>query len=166
MKEDLLNIYNNFDSKKLDELFDDLVKYVNNYEYVFSRYTVLDYLEEMKKFDSKYFVIGHSDDNFLLGIPYYKKNILDGIDEQEITNQVTSLIWDLGTYMTDEICPNCHESNLRLTTTITKKNELVKFCDECLYKGISNKYVDIQEELIPATKTLITHSIDESIEGL
>ncbi|BDR59380.1 hypothetical protein [Xylocopilactobacillus apicola] len=77
------------------------------------------------------------------------------MDEEEISKQVSSLIWDLSAYMTNEICPNCLDSNLRLTLEAGKERPIIKFCDECLYTGVNDKYTKISGDLVPATKKIV-----------
>jgi hypothetical protein len=154
MKEEILKIYDSFSINDLASFFDKLINYVNKYESIFSKYTSLEYLNGIKLLNSKNLILGHSDDNFEISIPFYIKQINKGIDEKEICNQVVSLIWDLSAYMTHEECPNCHDNNLRLTVT-NKANQIIKFCDECLYTDINDKHVDIQDDLIPASKKII-----------
>lgn len=155
MREEILTIYNNFSIDSLDSFFDELISYVKKYDSIFLKYTSLEYLEEIKKLNSKNLILGHSDDIFEIAIPFYTNKIKEGLNEEEISNQVSSLIWDLSAYMTDEECPSCHDSNLRLTVTTNNANQIIKLCDECLYTGIAGKHVYVEDDLIPAPKSLV-----------
>lgn len=155
MKEDILEIYKKFDINNLNMFFDNLVEYVNKYSSIFSKYTSLDYLETIRKLKSTDLILGHSDDSFEIAIPFYIKKVIEGLSDEELSNQISLLIWDLSAYMTEEVCPNCNDSNLRLASMIDEKRTIVKFCDECLYTGINNKYVEIEKDLVPASKELI-----------
>ncbi|WP_086312696.1 hypothetical protein A5821_000282 [Enterococcus sp. 7F3_DIV0205] len=155
MREEILTIYNNFSIDSLDLFFDELINYVKKYDSIFLKYTSLEYLDEMKKFKSKNLILGHSDDNLEIAIPFYTNKIKKGLNEEEMSKQVSSLIWDLSAYMTDEECPSCHDSNLRLTVATSNTNQIIKFCDECLYTGIADKHVDVKDDLIPAPKNLV-----------
>ncbi|EAH3523558.1 hypothetical protein D5V67_15585, partial [Listeria monocytogenes] len=106
-------------------------------------------------------ILGHSDDNFEIAIPFYTNKVIEGLNEEELSNQVSSLIWDLSAYMTEELCPSCNDSNLRLTTMVSREDTLVKFCDECLYTGIRNERVEIEEDLVPAPKK----KVEEYLRG-
>lgn len=155
MKEDILAIYKKFEMNNLNMFFDDLIEYMNKYYSVFSKYTSIDYLDAITRVDSTSLIIGHSDDNFEIAIPFYTNKVIEGLSEEELSNQVSSLIWDLSAYMTEELCPSCNDSNLRLTTMVSKEDILVKFCDECLYTGIRNEHVVIEEELVSASKKMV-----------
>lgn len=155
MKEEILSIYSSFSVNNLDVFFDKLISYVNKYDSIFLKYTSLEYLNAIKKLNSKNLILGHSDDNFEIAIPFYTNQISKGLNEEELSNQVASLIWDLSVYMIDEECPSCHDSNLRLTTTTSETSKIVKFCAECLYTGIDGKHVEIQDDLIPASKDVV-----------
>lgn len=155
MEEEILKIYSNFSINNLDVFFDELISYVNKYDSIFFKYTSLEYLDAIKKLDSKNLIIGHSDDNFEIAISFYMNQINKGLNEEELSNQVSSLIWDLSAYMTDEECPSCHDSNLRLTIISSEINQIIKFCDECLYTDINGKRVDIEDDLIPAPKSIV-----------
>lgn len=50
--------------------FDDLIEYVNKYYTVFSKYISLDYLDAITRLDSTSLILGHSDDNFEIAIPF------------------------------------------------------------------------------------------------
>lgn len=155
MKEELLKIYKTFSTDNLYIFFDKLISYVNNHVIVFSKYISLDYLEAIKVLNSKKLILGHSDDDFEIAIPFYVNQLKAGTSEEKICNQVAGLIWDLSAYMTDEVCPSCHDSNLRLTTKTNEINQIIKFCDECLYTGIDGVSIEIEEDLIPASKDLV-----------
>ncbi|MBC1452689.1 hypothetical protein HB790_11115 [Listeria welshimeri] len=155
MNEEILNIYENVQNESLSIFFDDLISFINKYHLEFSKYISGEYLESMEKFEAKNFILGHSDDNFEVAIPYYKDLIEQGLDKENICRQVSSLVWDLSGYMLDKICPNCHDSNLRLTSSIDKK-QIITFCDECLYTGIDGKFVEIDEEILPANKNQVS----------
>lgn len=155
MTEEILAIYNDFYINSLDSFFDELIGYVNKYDSTFLKYTSLEYLDAIKKLNSQNLILGHSDDNFEIAISFYNNQIKEGLNEEEISNQVSSLIWDLSVYMTNEECPSCHDSNLRLTITAGKADQIIKFCDECLYTGIDGKHVDIEDDLIPAPKNMV-----------
>lgn len=161
MKEDILAIYKKFEINNLNMFFDDLIEYVNKYYSVFSKYTSIDYLDAITRVDSTGLILGHSDDNFEIAIPFYTNKVIEGLSEEELSNQVSSLIWDLSAYMTEELCPSCNDSNLRLTTMVSKGDILVKFCDECLYTGIRNEHVKIEEDLVPAPKKMIEVYLSE-----
>lgn len=161
MKEDILAIYKKFEINNLNMFFDDLIEYVNKYYSVFSKYTSIDYLDAITRVDSTGLILGHSDDNFEIAIPFYTNKVIEGLSEEELSNQVSSLIWDLSAYMTEELCPSCNDSNLRLATMVSKGDILVKFCDECLYTGIRNEHVEIEEDLVPAPKKMIEVYLSE-----
>ncbi|MBC1547819.1 hypothetical protein HCJ27_11980 [Listeria sp. FSL L7-1435] len=161
MKEDILAIYNKFEINNLNMFFDDLIEYVNKYYTVFSKYISLDYLDAITRLDSTSLILGHSDDNFEIAIPFYTNKVIEGLNEEELSNQVSSLIWDLSAYMTEELCPSCNDSDLRLTTIVSREDILVKFCDECLYTGIRNEHVEIEEDLVPAPKK----KVEEYLRG-
>lgn len=163
MKEDILAIYKKFDMNKLGIFFDELIEYVNKYESVFSKYISQDYLKSIRKLDSKNLMLGHSDDNFEVAISFYTDKIVGGLNEEEISTQISLLIWDLSAYMTEEVCPSCHDSNLRLTSMIKEKKVIVKFCDECLYTGINDEHVEIEEDLVPASKELIESYLNRRV---
>ncbi|WP_221768790.1 hypothetical protein [Listeria marthii] len=127
---------------------------MNKYESEFQKYISLDYLKSIRKFKSQSFILGHSDDNLETGIFFYKTKVEEN-QEEDICNQVSALIWTLSAYMIDEVCPVCSESNMRLTVIAGESEPIVKFCDECLYTGVGGKYVEIKEELIPASKNLV-----------
>ncbi|MBA4538228.1 hypothetical protein H1Z61_14060 [Bacillus aquiflavi] len=118
------------------------------------KHTAKDLYNKVRQFKSQDFILGHSEDDFEELIAYYK-NMLKQLDEKKICSQVIQLIWDISAYMLDEICPNCHYSNLRLTSSIDEK-DTVKFCDECLYTSINNNYVEIDDEIIPANKKQVS----------
>ncbi|EAD3286292.1 hypothetical protein ACI1GO_001883 [Listeria monocytogenes] len=153
MNTDIIKIYDDFDKNKLNIFFDNLIQFVNKYESEFQKYTSLDYLKSIRKFKSQDFILGHSDDNLEVGIFFYKTKVEE--NREDICNQVAALIWALSAYMIDEVCPICSESNMRLTVIAGESGPIVKFCDECLYTGVDGKYVEIKEELIPASKNLV-----------
>lgn len=161
MKEDILNIYKKFDINNLDIFFDNLIRCVNKYRFVFSKYISLDYLEAIGKLDSESMILGHSDDNFEIAIPFFTNKVLEGLSEEELSTQIASLIWDLSAYMTEEVCPSCKDSNLRLTSTLDVEKSVVKFCDECLYTGKGDKHIAIEGELIPASKERVELCLNE-----
>ncbi|WP_221635860.1 hypothetical protein [Listeria seeligeri] len=101
----------------------------------------------MGKFEANNFILGHSDDNFEAGNSYYKDLIEQGLDKENICKQVSSVVWDLSGYMLDETCPNCHDSNLRLTSSIDIQR-IIKFCDECFYTGIDGNLMKKYFQLI------------------
>ncbi|MBC2183852.1 hypothetical protein HCB33_10840 [Listeria sp. FSL L7-0233] len=154
MNTDIIKIYDEFDKNELNNFFDKLIQFVNKYESEFQKYTSLDYLKSIRKFKSQSFILGHSDDNLEAGIFFYKTKVEEN-QEEDICNQVSALIWTLSAYMIDEVCPVCSESNMRLTVIAGESEPIVKFCDECLYTGVGGKYVEIKEELIPASKNLV-----------
>lgn len=155
MNKSIIKIYDSFDKSELNIFFDNLIKFVNKYDSEFQKHTSLKYLNSIKKFKSQDFILGHSDDSLELGISFYKKKIEENQDEEATCNQVSSLIWALSAYMTDELCPICSESNLRLTVMKQEENQIVKFCDECLSTIINDNYVKIEGELIPASKKMV-----------
>ncbi|MCD2248012.1 hypothetical protein LAX74_014245 [Listeria marthii] len=154
MNTDIIKIYDDFYKNELNIFFDKLIQFVNKYESEFQKYISLDYLKSIRKFKSQSFILGHSDDNLETGIFFYKTKVEEN-QEEDICNQVSALIWTLSAYMIDEVCPVCSESNMRLTVIAGESEPIVKFCDECLYTGVGGKYVEIKEELIPASKNLV-----------
>lgn len=162
MNNEILSIYNTFQSESLNLFFDSLISFVNKYHTTFSNYVTRDYLELVVKFQSNDFILGHSDDNFESEISYYRNLAKQGLDEEGICIQVASLIWNLSEYMLNEICPNCHDSNLRLSSSI-KSHQTIKFCDECLYTGIDEKFIEIDEELVPANKNQVNSYLKDKI---
>ncbi|WP_262343524.1 hypothetical protein, partial [Lactiplantibacillus plantarum] len=160
MNQKILTVYENFQNVSLSIFFDELILFINRYHYEFTKYVSKDYLEAMEKFEAKYFILGHSDNNFEIGISYYRNLIEQGLDKENICRQVSLLIWDLSGYMIDEICPICHDSNLRLASSIGRE-KLIKFCDECLSTEIDGKFVQTDEEILPANRDQVNSYLRE-----
>lgn len=160
MKDDILEIYTKFEETNLNLFFDYLISFVKKYSNVFEKYTSTTYLEAIQNVSSNSYILGHSDDNFNIAIPFYIKQINEGLSEEGISNQISTLIWDLSAYMTNEECPSCHDSNLRLTIT-NENNQVIKFCDECLYTGLDGRHIDIEGDLIPAPKEIVEKYLND-----
>ncbi|MFS0882878.1 hypothetical protein [Metabacillus niabensis] len=102
------------------------------------------------KFKASDFYLATTEDNIELAINIYIKNI-PNFTEREICKHVMSLIWDIATFMTDEICPSCQDSNLKISSSIDTK-QIYKTCDNCLVTIYHNSFIERPEEMVPATR--------------
>lgn len=58
---------------------------------------------------------------------------------------------DIATFTTNEICPRCQDSNLKISSSIdTKQN--YKTCDNCIVTIYHNSFIERPEEMVPATR--------------
>lgn len=79
---------------------------------------------------------------------------LIGADEKEICSNVIHMVWDIATFMTDELCPSCQDTNLKIASS-TDRNNIYKTCDNCLITMENGQFIERPKEMIPATKEQI-----------
>ncbi|WIY63172.1 hypothetical protein [Bacillus arachidis] len=164
MRKELLEIYTNFSNEKLETFFDDLIGIVIQNQEIFSKYLTIDFFNEIIKYKSTDFIIGHSDDLFSKGVDYYKKNI-GTFSEEQLVRQVATLIWGLSAYMSDKLCPNCQQSNMRLLMS-ENRSDIYEFCEECLFTILDGNPVNVDEELFPAKKQEVIQCLNKINEKL
>ncbi|MBO1628467.1 hypothetical protein [Bacillus arachidis] len=164
MRKELLEIYTNFSNEKLETFFDDLIGIVIQNQEIFSKYLTIDFFNEIIKYKSTDFIIGHSDDLFSKGVDYYKKNI-GTFSEEQLVRQVATLIWGLSAYMLDKLCPNCQQSNMRLLMS-ENRSDIYEFCEECLFTILDGNPVNVDEELFPAKKQEVIQCLNKINEKL
>lgn len=164
MRKELLEIYTNFPNEKLETFFDDLIGIVIQNQEIFSKYLTINFFNEIIKYKSTDFIIGHSDDLFSKGVDYYKKNI-GTFSEEQLVRQVATLIWGLSAYMLDKLCPNCQQSNMRLLMP-ENRSDIYEFCEECLFTILDGNPVNVDEELFPAKKQEVIQCLNKINEKL
>lgn len=154
MNNELINIYSHFIPDHLPAFFDELIDFINRNSTVFEKFVYKNSLAILKKASSSDYYIGSSDDNFRVAINYYLPKIRNCSD-QDLCRMVMNLLWDLATFMTDEPCPNCHDSNLKIASSLDRK-QVYKTCDNCLTTLYNNQFIERPFEMVPATKKQIS----------
>lgn len=76
------------------------------------------------------------------------------LTKKEELKESVMLIWDLISYMTDEICPSCNQANLRLYTD-TNYRDVYAACEECFSCRKDGVWIISNEELYPANSYLV-----------
>lgn len=140
------------DNNNLNFLLDELVRLVVRNKNIFSEIADLNFLEFCCKVNSNEYIIGTTGDNFEGLAKQYiniKKPIVD-----KIWRVVSNLIWDLTTFTSEEICPNCRSDNLRLLTDISKE-KVYKACETCFWIEHNGKAVSRSKDLFPANKHMV-----------
>lgn len=102
--EDLIKIYTGYKYESLSKFFDDLINFVYKNSTQFNKYVYKNSQASVMKFKASDFYLGTTEDNIELAINIYIKNI-PNFTEREICKHVMSLIWDIATFTTDQICP-------------------------------------------------------------
>ncbi|MBC1501080.1 hypothetical protein HB943_10750 [Listeria weihenstephanensis] len=150
MNNELAGLYECFNKDGIALFTDKLIEFINKYEYVFSKFVFKDTLEAIKKFDSIDFYLGTSEDN-LEAMVFHYSGQMKKATEEEICYNVIHLIWDIATFMTQEVCPSCQDENLKIASSIDG-TKIYKTCDNCLITILNNEFIDRPQEMISATK--------------
>ncbi|MDT0015802.1 hypothetical protein QJV03_01220 [Listeria swaminathanii] len=153
MNKEIIQLYKNFDNNKLPLFFEKLILFINNHDKIFRKYILEDSLNSIEQFKESEFYLGTTDDN-LEGLALGYSETLIGADEKEICGNVIHMIWDIATFMTDELCPSCQDANLKIASS-TDRNNIYKTCDNCLITMENGQFIERPKEMIPATKEQI-----------
>lgn len=117
----------------------------------FIEHNTLEFLISIKADD---YVIGHSDNYFDLEIDHYL--LLENPSQKETYHFIASLLLGLVSYMTEEECEVCQQSQLYLYTDACGK-EIYHFCEECLSVKQQNRFIDNPLDLYPANKEQVKY---------
>ncbi|EIE5729334.1 hypothetical protein LDQ42_002669, partial [Listeria innocua] len=120
---------------------------------IFRKYILEDSLNSIEQSKESEFFLGTTDDN-LEGLALGYSETLIGADEKEICSNVIHMVWDIATFMTDELCPSCQDTNLKIASS-TDRNNIYKTCDNCLITMENSQFIERPKEMIPATKEQI-----------
>jgi len=162
MNEELLRLYNSFNKEHLPGFFDQLVEFININKEKFEGFLFNDSLDAIKRFKASDFYLGTSEDNFKLAIRYYVDKI-PNFSDRDICKNVINLLWDLATYMSNEVCPSCQDSTLKIASSLDKK-QIYKTCDSCLITIFQNTFIKRPEEMVPATRKQVD-SLDDYLNA-
>ncbi|EIE5753365.1 hypothetical protein LDQ66_001023, partial [Listeria innocua] len=127
--------------------------FINNHDKIFRKYILEDSLNSIEQSKESEFFLGTTDDN-LEGLALGYSETLIGADEKEICSNVIHMVWDIATFMTDELCPSCQDTNLKIASS-TDRNNIYKTCDNCLITMENSQFIERPKEMIPATKEQI-----------
>ncbi|TRW21917.1 hypothetical protein FL857_11990 [Criibacterium bergeronii] len=147
-----IDIFKKVDNNNLDEFLDNLILFIIKNKEVFDDVADLNFLDFIINIESNKFVIGTTGDNFEgLKIIYNENN---QVSIRDIWRIVSNTIWDLITFTTEEVCPQCKSDNLRILTD-SEKNKIYKACETCFWIECDGKAVLRSNELFPADKDTI-----------
>lgn len=150
MNQEIVQIYKEFDKNSLTLFFENLLNFIKKYDEIFKLYVFKESLEAIEKFQKHEFYLGTTDDNLEGLALFYSEELLE-VTEKEICANVVHMIWDVATFMTDELCPSCQDSNLKIASSTDQKN-IYKTCDNCLITIEKGQFIERPEEMIPATR--------------
>ncbi|EAF0861797.1 hypothetical protein CFF26_01275 [Listeria monocytogenes] len=153
MNEEITQLLKNFDNNKLPLFFEKLILFINNHDKIFRKYILEDSLNSIERFKESEFFLGTTDDN-LEGLVLGYSEMLIRADENEICRNVIHMIWDIATFMTDELCPSCQDANLKIASS-TDRSKIYKTCDNCLITIENGQFSERPKEMIPATRKQI-----------
>ncbi|EAC8166999.1 hypothetical protein B4U51_08095 [Listeria monocytogenes] len=153
MNEEITQLLKNFDNNKLPLFFEKLILFINNHDKIFRKYILEDSLNSIERFKESEFFLGTTDDN-LEGLVLGYSETLIRADENEICRNVIHMIWDIATFMTDELCPSCQDANLKIASS-TDRSKIYKTCDNCLITIENGQFSERPKEIIPATRKQI-----------
>lgn len=74
--------------------------------------------------------------------------------EYEVLRRISTLVKDIITFVSAEVCPQCKSDNLRILTDINSER-LYRHCETCSFTDTSDEKSQRQELLIPANITLL-----------
>jgi len=154
MKDELIQIYRGYRGKELNMIFDELICFVKKYHNIFYRYTDKEYLKALEQFKAREFFLGTSYTNFKNGFAFEIGELERKLSNQDICQQVESVINDMSMYMLQEICPSCHYGNFRLASSIDRK-KIIKACEECPYAELNGEFLNDTRNIIPANKNQV-----------
>ncbi|SEO97099.1 hypothetical protein SAMN04488134_1281 [Amphibacillus marinus] len=150
MNDEIVQLYKEFDKNDLSFFFEKLIKFISKYDKVFRNYVFENSLNVVKKFKEYEFYMGTTDDNLEGLASFYAKEMV-GASEKEICGNVIHMVWDIATFMTEELCPSCQDSYLKIVSSTDQKT-IYKSCDNCLITIKNDEFIERPEEMIPATK--------------
>lgn len=137
---------------KYEESITELLNSVhNNKKYKFAESEKV-FLEFSKGIDPDMFVIGSTGDNFETIVSTYIKRTPSS--EIEIWHRISNLLWDLITFTTQVVCPQCKSDHLRILTD-ADGTKLYKSCETCLFTESNGHTFQRQGVLFPANRTLL-----------
>lgn len=148
-----IEIFKKVDNNNLNEFLDDLVLFVTKHKTMFVDVADLNFLEFISSIDSNKFVIGTTGDNFEGLSTIYNKN--KQVNLRDIWRIVSNTIWDLTTFTTKEICPQCRNDNLRILTDLEKKT-IYKACETCFWVECNGEGILRPNDLFPADKDILS----------
>ncbi|MPR76081.1 hypothetical protein D7389_12860, partial [Listeria monocytogenes] len=140
MNEEITQLLKNFENKKLPLFFEKLILFINNHDKIFRKYILEDSLNSIERFKESEFFLGTTDDN-LEGLVLGYSETLIRADEKEICSNVIHMVWDIATFMTDELCPSCQDANLKIASS-TDRNNIYKTCDNCLITMENGQFIE------------------------
>lgn len=147
-----IDIFKKVDNSNLKELLDNLVVFIAKHKTKFVDVADLRFLEFILSINSNKYVVGTTGDNFEGLSRIYnsrqQKNIRD------IWRIVSNTIWDLTTFTTEEICPQCKNDNLRILTDLNNE-KVYKACETCFWIEEDGKAVPRPKDLFPADKDIV-----------
>lgn len=158
MNREIVQIYKEFNKNSLTSFFESLLNFIKKYDGTFRLYVFKDSLEVIEKFQKNDFYLGTTDDN-LEGLALFYSEELLKATEKEICGNVVHMIWDVATFMTDELCPSCQDSNLKIASSTDQKNTY-KTCDNCLITLKKGQFIERPEEMIPATRKQVDYILE------
>ncbi|MBC1676894.1 hypothetical protein HB938_03490 [Listeria welshimeri] len=153
MNEEIVQLYKGFSKSELSIFFWKLIRYINKYDLNFRNYVFENSLNSIEKFKEEEFYLGTTDDD-LEGLVSFYANKMLAATEEEICGNVIHMVWDIATFMTEELCPSCQDANLKIASS-TDQTIIYKTCDNCLITIENKEYVERPKEMIPATKRQI-----------
>lgn len=153
MNEEIVQLYKSFSKNELSIFFGKLIEYINKYDLNFRNFIFENSLNSIEKFKEDEFYLGTTDDNLEGLASCYAKEMLEAT-EKEICGNVIHMVWDVATFMTEELCPSCQDANLKISSS-TDQTIIYKTCDNCLVTIENDKYIERPKQMIPATKRQI-----------
>lgn len=154
-----IEIFKKVDNNNLNEFLDNLVLFITKHKVMFVDVADLNFLEFILSIESNKFVIGTTGDNFEGLSTIY--NETKQVNIRDIWRIVSNTIWDLTTFTTEEICPQCKNDNLRLLTDLEKKT-IYKACETCFWIECNGKAKARPQDLFPADKDIISRLEENS----
>lgn len=142
---------------KKEELIQVLIGFLTKHERQTRKYVSASTLTFLKTLKPQEYILGQSDQDFVSVIAYLATQSLTL--EQTIRETVL-LIWDLISYTSDEICPGCQQTNLRLYTG-ENTSDIYETCIECSARRKNGQWIYSREELYPANKSIILAYLDD-----
>lgn len=142
-----------------EELINVLISFLRRNDKISKKYIETFALYHLYNVSPKEYILNHSDqDNFLVINHLITQEF---VNEEEIIKEVVYLIWEIITYMTDEVCPSCFQTNLRLYTDRFQQ-DVYEMCVECFACRKGEDWIHLKQDLYPATKYLVTSFLSNS----
>ncbi|MGT2911565.1 hypothetical protein ACVR1I_07625 [Streptococcus cameli] len=150
MPESLVQILKTFNGND-ETLVSRLIAFLKENHRLSKKYITETALDMLYHLDVKEYIFDTSDQDYILVIDYLIHNELT---DEECFKEVAMLIWDMITFMTNEECPSCNQTNLRLYTDQKQRN-LYEVCIECLARRKNGEWEYSRREIYPAKKELV-----------